>query len=305
MVALALAALALNGCPRDASLGSLTYARGITIHRVSLADCSDRVVGRVPVRLGLLSPDGRVFARVRASRTRQTIQVTRAGRSRPVVTETEVYRTIGPGETPGPIELLGVSDRFVFFAIDPGASSSIAADGLTLRVVPGSGGKAHPLGEMLPYPDYLSWCGGRLVFTAGRDRIATDAKRLLVAGPPDWKPRPLWRAPGRTFGSLACAPDGRSVAVLSQRSSTDAGFFATRWQLWRVGLDGSRTLLDRPPTGYADESPAWSPDGRTLAFVRERKGFGTLVVLGRGPVARTGYSLGFYGHHDWRVVWHA
>jgi hypothetical protein len=305
MVALGLAALAFSGCPHDAALGSLTYASGTAVHRVSLADCSDRVVGRVPVTLGLTSADGRVFARVHATPKRQTIRVTRAGRSRPVFSETEVYKRIGPGETPGPIELLGVTDGWVFFAIDPGASASIASDGLTLRAVSTGGGKARALGTMLPYEDYLTWCGGRLVFTGGRDRIATDAKRLLVAGPPDWKPRPLWRAQGRTFGSLACAPNGRSVAVLSQGTSTDADFFATRWQLWRVGLDGSHTLLDRPPAGSADESPAWSPDGRSLAFVRDRKGVGTLRLLGRGPVARLGYSLGYYGHRDWRLAWHA
>ena len=304
MVALGLAALALSGCPHDAALGSLTYARGTAVHRVSLADCADRVVGQVPVTLGLNSADGRVFARVRVTPKRQTIWVTRAGRSRPVFSEPEVYRTIS-GESPGPIELLGVTDGWVFFAIDPGGSASIASDGLTLRAVSTTGGNAHALGPMLPYDDYLTWCGGRLVFTGGRDRIATYAKRLLLAGPPEWKPRPLWRAPGRTFGSLACAPDGRSVAVLSQGTSTDADFFATRWQLWRVGLDGSRTLLDRPPAGAADESPAFSPDGRSLAFVRERKGVGTLRLLGRGAVARLGYSLGYYGHHDWRLAWHA
>jgi hypothetical protein len=305
MVPLALAALALAGCPHDASLGSLTYVRGAAIHRVSLGDCADRVVGQAPAGTAFGSADGRTTATVRATRGRQTIWVTRAGRSRPVFSETEVYRTISPGETSGPIELLAVSDGWVFFAIDPGASASIAADGLTLRAVSTGGGKAHALGPMLAYPDYLTWCGGRLVFTGGLDRIATDTKRLLVARPPGWEPRPLWRAPGRTFGSVACAPDGRSVAVLSQHSSVDAGFFATRWQLWRVGLDGSHTLLDRPPAGFADESPAWSPDGRSLAFVRERDGVGTLWLLGRGPVARLGFSLGFYGHHDWQVAWHA
>src|SRR5439155_1760149 len=83
------------------------------------------------------------------------------------------------------------------------------------------------------YPDYLAWCGERLVFTAGLDRVATHNKRLLVAGPPAWRPRPLWAAPTRAFGSLACAPDGRAVAVLSQPASDNASFFATRWQLWR------------------------------------------------------------------------
>jgi Tol biopolymer transport system component len=93
--------------------------------------------------------------------------------------------------------------------------------------------------------------------------------------------------------------------VLTQRSSTNARFFSTRWQLWSVTLDSARTPLDVPPGGWADEAPTWSPAGDMLAFVRERKGYGTLVVLNRGikRVASLGYSLGFYGHHDWELKW--
>jgi Tol biopolymer transport system component len=102
-------------------------------------------------------------------------------------------------------------------------------------------------------------------------------------------------------------PGGKAVAVLTQRSGTNAYFFATRWQLWRVGLDGSHTLLDAPPPGYADESPSWSADGSSLLFVRERNGYGRLMLLARkrvyGPLANLGYSLGYYGHHDWSVAW--
>jgi WD40-like Beta Propeller Repeat len=312
----AFASLALAGCPHDASAGSLLYERASLRHVVSLADCRDRVVGRVrrSSPATLRSPDGRLTATIRASghgkSAKQTIRVIdrRSGASRSVFSETEYYTTIGPGDTPGPIELLGWSgdDRWIFFTIDPGGSGSIAADGLTVRVVPATGGPDHRLGMTLAYPDYLAWCGGRLVYTSGGDRVATHAKRLLEAGPPTWRPRPLWSPPGRSFGSVACAPDGRSVAVLSQRSSTNPSFFATRWQLWRVGLDGSHGLLDAPPPGFADESPHWSRDGRALAFVRERQGRGELMVWRAGavagPFAALGYSPGFYGHHAWPVA---
>jgi hypothetical protein len=246
VVPLVLAALALGGCPHDASLGSVTFVRADATHRVSLADCADRVVPPAPKRqpaVPWLSPDARFAATIRATGTgrsaKQTIWVTdrRSGRARPVFSETQYYAHIGPGDTPGPIELLGWSgdDRWVLFTIDPGGSGSIAADGLILRVVSAAGGAVHRLGVMLPYPDYLAWCGNRVVFTSGADRIATHAKRLLAAGPPDWRPRALWKDPAQSFGSLACAPDGRSIAVLSQRSSTNPSFFSTRWQLWQVG----------------------------------------------------------------------
>jgi hypothetical protein len=186
-------------------------------------------------------------------------------------------------------------------------SASLAADGLPLGVRRVGSSRTYRLGMALAYPDYRTWCGDALVFTAGGDRIATHNKRLLVARAPSWRPRALWAAPGRAFGSVACAPDGKSVVVLSQRDSNDANFFHTKWELWRVRLDGTRTLLDRPPSRSADESPSWSRDGKSLLFVRERGGRGRLWLWrgGRtfGPLANLGYSLGYYGHHDWPVSW--
>jgi hypothetical protein len=318
VLALALATLAVGGCPHGASLGSVAFVRRGREHRLSLADCRERLLGRAPrpsLRTELRSPDGRFRATVRTSGTgksaKQTIWIAdrRTGRSRPVFSETQAYSTIGPRDTPGPIWLIGWSgdDRWIIFTVDPGGSGSIAADGLTLRVVSARGGPVHRLGVALPYRDYRAWCGDRLLFVGGGDRVATHGKRLLAARPPDWRPRTVWNDRSRSFGSLACSPDGRSVAVLSQRSSTNARFFATHWQLWRVGLNGSRSLLDRPPAGWADESPRWSPDGRSLIFVRERAGRGTLMLLRGsrvfGPLASLGYSLGYYGHHDWPVRW--
>ncbi|MDE3194963.1 MAG: PD40 domain-containing protein, partial [Acidobacteriota bacterium] len=116
----------------------------------------------------------------------------------------------------------------------------------------------------LGYSDYRAWCGGRLVITAGGDREATIHKRLEIASPPGWKPRPLTSLRGRAWGSVACAPDGRSVVVQSQPAAQLTNFFATRWQLWRVRLDGTATPLTHPAAQHADESPQLSPDGKTL-----------------------------------------
>ena len=113
----------------------------------------------------------------------------------------------------------------------------------------------------------------------------------------------------RSFGSLWCAPDQRSVAVLSQSSRADAGFFSTRRRLWQVSLDGSRQLLDTPPPGSADESPQWSRDGRSILLVREHNGYGQLMLRRTGhivgPLASLVYNLGYCGHHDWGLHWSA
>jgi hypothetical protein len=189
--------------------------------------------------------------------------------------------------------------RWILFAVDPMGSASLAADGLTLRAVPIEAGGVSTIGPALLYDDYRTWCGGRLFMTLGGDRIATTNKRLVVISPPVWRPRTLTR--GRAWGSVACAPDGRSVVVQSQATSNDANFFHTRWSLWQVGADGSQRRLTKPPAGYADESPQFA--GHTLFFVRSRRGVGTLYALrdGRilGPFASFGYSLGYYGHNAW------
>jgi WD40-like Beta Propeller Repeat len=248
------------------------------------------------------SRDGRYTATVVSSKARETIVV--------VDHRLHTRRSVFAHFT-DPIVLLNVSDdgRWVFFQIDPDGSGSIAADGLILRVVSSQGGDARELGVALPYPDYLTWCAGALVWIGGADRVAIHAKRLLVASPPDWRPKPLWYDTSRSFASPACAPDGRSVAVLSQRSSNDANFFHTRWRLWQVGLDGAHRVLDVPPRPVADEQPIWSRDGHSILFVRERYGHGSVMLwhAGRisGPLASLGYGLGYYGHHGWQLDWSA
>ena len=329
VIASAIAAATAFSCRPEQGLGSVALARRGSLHVVDLATCRDRVAGSggkgkvtfrpdgrahvVPFRglVRVMTPDGAMSAEVRSSgrgkTAKQTIWVTNGGthRSRPIFSKTQFYKTIGPGETPGPIMLLGISDdsKWLFFMIDPGGSSSIAADGLTLRVVSTGHSRAIRIARMLPYADYLTWCGRKLVMTAGGWRVATDRKRLLVASPPDWRPRPLVALPNRSWGLLACAPGHSSLVAQSQRQSDIPNFFATNWALWRVGLDGSTRRLTSPPPGFADESPRFSRTGNALLFVRSRKGSGKLYALRTarvvGPLLSIGNSLGYYGHQNW------
>lgn len=282
------AAAPRTSCPGGNA--TIDFVRGTTVHALSLGSCTDRTLGKAPT----VNP----FPGIRTTGARvktQRIWV----RGRLVFSHAEN----------GPVMLrkLSADGKWLFFSIDSYASASIASDGLDLLVVSTAGGPVHHLGPTLVYRDYLAWCGGRLVYAAGADRIAVHAKRLLVAAPPAWKPKPLWNDPTRSFASPACESDGTGVSVLSQPSSANASFFAARWQLWRVGLDGVHTLVDSPAAGWADEQPTWSPDGNMLAFVRERNGYGRLMIMRQGkvlgPVARLGYQLGYYGHHDWGLTW--
>jgi hypothetical protein len=207
------------------------------------------------------------------------------------------------GMLPGPLFVDGLTPdkKWVFYAIDPFGSSSYAADGLTTRAIRVTGGGSYAVSGGIGGSDYRAWCGGKLVVTAGKNRIATEHKWLIVTGPPDWKAKRLVQAPGRAFGSMVCSPDGKSIVVQSQPTSTKAYFFATHWALWRIGLDGSTTQLTHPPARHADESPHFA--GGVLYFVRSEKGNGNLYALQHGklvgPLLSLGYQLGYYGHQVW------
>jgi Tol biopolymer transport system component len=256
--------------------------RPAIVRVVNLATCRERTI-RSPARRPS-TPGVSVSRHAIAYRGRVVVSVPRA-------TGPIVFRDLSPDR------------RWILFAIDPYGSASLAADGLFTRIVSVAGGKPHRLGTMLGYDDYHAWCGGKLVFVLGGDREATVDKQLAVAAPPDWKPHGLTTLKGRAWGSIACSPDGRSVVVQSQPAEELRSFFSTRWQLWRVELDGRATRLTSPPPQFADESPRFGPGGR-LFFVRSRRGIGRLYALeagGRlvGPLVSLGYSLGYYGADAW------
>lgn len=212
-----------------------------------------------------------------------------------------------PAGSPGPIELKGVSPdgKWILYAIDSMGSASLAADGLTVQAVASTGGRSYTVATGLTYPSYRSWCDFyTLVVTAGGDRIANHDKRLIVTGPPSWKPHLLVNEPRRAFGSVVCAPDGNSVVVQEEPTGgTNESSVQSHWQLWRIGLDGKAVRLTNPPAGYSDDSPLFSADQATLYFVRSKNDRGRLYALrdGKlvGPLLSLDESPGYYGHHDW------
>jgi hypothetical protein len=276
-------------CTPHPGFGTVSIRNGALVRHVDLGTCrtwSSRL------KLPTLGPQALTIAVTRTgSHGTQTIVY----RSRPVYTVHERYDRI-PGGTPGPIELFGMSPdrRWVLFAIDPMSSASLAADGLTMRAVPIAGGRPRVVATGLLGGDYRAWCDGKLVMTAGNDRIAAHHKWLVVTAPPTWRTRILMRDSRRAFGSLAC--DRNGVVVQATPNSTTT--MNPHWELWRVGLDGTHSVLDTPPPGFSDDSPRVSRNG-TIVFVRSRNGRGTLWSPGVGALVAVGRDFGYYGHRSW------
>jgi hypothetical protein len=270
-------------CTPHPGYGTVSVRSGATVRHVELATCrSWRTRASVRFRVPTLT--------VSVDRTAGTEMILDRGRV--------IYRH---RRREGPIELFGASPggAWVLFAIDPQGSASLAADGLGLEAVSTRTGKVRHVTDGLLYRDYRGWCDGKLVLTAGGDRIASNNKRLIVTQPPDWKVQTVVRAPRRAFGAMACW--GSDVVV--QTAPASATTMNPRWELWVVAVDtGKHVVIDRPPPGWSDDSPR--VDHGRIVFIRSRRGDGTLWAYRVGPLAAVGHDDGFYGHRAWsNVAW--
>jgi dipeptidyl aminopeptidase/acylaminoacyl peptidase len=72
-----------------------------------------------------------------------------------------------------------------------------------------------------------------------------------------------------SFSTVALSPDGNSVVIATQRADWDQQIFRTDLWLYRDGA-GNGSLIQLTQSGH-DLDPKWSPDGRWIAFLSERK----------------------------------
>jgi dipeptidyl aminopeptidase/acylaminoacyl peptidase len=71
-----------------------------------------------------------------------------------------------------------------------------------------------------------------------------------------------------SFAAIATSPDGNSVVINTERADWDQQIFRKDLWLYRVADGGS--LIQLTQSGH-DSQPKWSPNGRWIAFISERK----------------------------------
>jgi dipeptidyl aminopeptidase/acylaminoacyl peptidase len=71
------------------------------------------------------------------------------------------------------------------------------------------------------------------------------------------------------FDDVQISPDGNSVVLVSDRADWDREVFQTNLWLYRDDAHGG-SLLELTQSGQ-ESAPRWSPDGRWIAFLSERK----------------------------------
>src|SRR6202035_5956581 len=76
------------------------------------------------------------------------------------------------------------------------------------------------------------------------------------------------------YPSVAISPDGNSVVIGTERAAWDQKIFRTDLWLYRedtrAGSPNPPAVLQLTQSGH-DSEPKWSPDGRWIAFLSDRK----------------------------------
>jgi WD40-like Beta Propeller Repeat len=199
-------------------------------------------------------------------------------------------------------------------------SSSLAADGYALKAVQAAdaGKPVTAVSHMLLFPDFLSWCGHRLIAAAGPSRETQLDSKLVATGPPTWRARTIEPASRLSWVSPACAPSGRLLAAAAGPNTEDAGFGVEHRSIWLLRPNGAlvRKLTTPPARDLSDEAPRFSRDGRWILFVRSR-----VITVGSTAISRdtlelvpasvkgaasavpvvsfTSDDFSYYDHFDW------
>ena len=152
-------------------------------------------------------------------------------------------------------------------------SASLAADGIPLYAVASSGGgrPVRAVAHMLLYPDFLTWCGARLIAVSTPDRETELDSKLVQTGPPLWRRGTIDAARSLSWVSPSCSASGRWL-VAAAGTNRQTLFGTEHRSVYLLRPDGAvvRRLAQPVATDLSDEAPQFSRDGSWVLFVRSQ-----------------------------------
>lgn len=190
-------------------------------------------------------------------------------------------------------------------------SASLSADGVIFSLMPGDGGNALDMGDMLHYPGWVTWSpyGDTVAFIAGSGREALSNKRLTVVTVNRPERKIAITPEGSVDRDPAWSPDGKYIAF-SRAGSSPWKNEREEWpqaRIWLADPDGSgvRCASDDGATGYWDYHPFWQQGGKSLMWVRVQGKEASIWQAGadggnRGLVFQ-GLDIpqDYYGSYNW------
>jgi len=91
--------------------------------------------------------------------------------------------------------------------------------------------------------------------------------------------------------SPAFSPDGQKIAYASNRTGE---LDVNKWNIWMVGIDGKNpTQLTKDENTAKDDFPAWSPDGKKLAFASDQSGNFDIWTIDKDGSVKTQITSSF------------
>ena len=265
------------------------------------------------------SPDGRTIVFVSWRDGNGEVYAMDANGSGPRnLTQNPAKKDVRPAWSPDGRRIAFVSSRDRHQRMQPGLRTP--PEQSDIYVMNADGSRKRNLTRDRVSDDYPTWSpdGRRIAFLHGRGRgrgqlyvVNADGSGLRnlgrIAGPALFASQLVWSPDGRTihFGRYLIStdgsgarklpyipliavwsPDGRQIAFVGNRATGLPGpgaRFKDDSEIYVMNADGSGTRRLTHNVGY-DGEPAWSPDGRKIAFQSKRRAVRGVVGGSKGEV---------------------